>query len=115
MRYRIISDNPGRIRVRFGTYAFDKPLEGSIRKLAEGRSFVLSAEVHSANGGLLICYRKGSRREVISFIDSLDFRAITPMPEDDATKEIISRAVSRSSWLRTTRRSSCFPRRCVPR
>ena len=88
MRYRIISDNPGRIRVRFGTYAFDKPLEGSIRKLAEGRSFVLSAEVHSANGGLLICYRKGSRREVISFIDSLDFRAITPMPEDDATKEI---------------------------
>ncbi len=88
MRYRIISDNPGRIRVRFGTYAFDKPLEGSIRKLAEGRSFVLSAEVHSANGGLLICYRKGSRREVISFIDSLDFRAIAPMPEDDATKEI---------------------------
>lgn len=88
MRYRIISDNPGRIRVRFGTYAFDKPLEGSIRKLAEGRSFVLSAEVHSANGGLLICYRKGSRREVISFIESLDFRAIAPMPEDDATKEI---------------------------
>ena len=88
MRYRIISDNPGRIRVRFGTYAFDKPLEGSIRKLAEGSSFVLSAEVHSANGGLLICYRKGSRREVISFIESLDFRAIAPMPEDDATKEI---------------------------
>lgn len=117
MRYRIISDNPGRIRVRFGTYAFDKPLEGSIRKLAEGRSFVLSAEVHSANGGLLICYRKGSRREVISFIDSLDFRAITPMPEETRQRRstIISRAVSRSSWLRTTRRSSCFPRRCVPR
>lgn len=55
MRYRIISDNPGRIRVRFGTYAFDKPLEGSIRKLAEGNAFVLSEEVHSANGGLLIC------------------------------------------------------------
>lgn len=88
MRYRIISDNPGRIRIRFGAYAFDKELESCIRKLTEANSFVLSAEVHSANGGLLIYYKKSSRSEVISFIESLDFRGLTLIEEDKATQEI---------------------------
>ncbi len=52
MRYQIISDNAGRIRVRFGAYAFDKKPESSIQKLAIANSFILSAEAHSANGGV---------------------------------------------------------------
>lgn len=88
MLYSIISDNPGRIRVRFGGYAFEKQLESRIQKLTEANSFVLSAEVHSANGGLLIYYKKECRREVIEFIESLDFRTLTPIPEDNAAREI---------------------------
>lgn len=88
MRYSIISDLPGRIRVRFGGYAFDKELESSIVELTMVNSFILSAEAHSANGGLLIYYKKDSRREVISFIESLDFRKLTPIAEDNATREI---------------------------
>lgn len=88
MRYKIISDNPGRIRVRFGGYAFDKALESRIRELTEANSFVLSAEVHYANGGLLIYYKKNCRSEVISFINGLDFRGLVPIPEDAATREI---------------------------
>lgn len=88
MRYKIISDNPGRIRVRFGGYAFDKALESRIRELTEANSFALSAEVHYANGGLLIYYKKNCRSEVISFINGLDFRGLVPIPEDAATREI---------------------------
>ena len=88
MRYKIISDYPGRIRVRFGGYAFDKALESRIRELTEANSFVLSAEVHYANGGLLIYYKKNCRSEVISFINGLDFRGLVPIPEDAATREI---------------------------
>lgn len=88
MRYRIISDNPGRIRVRFGVYAFEKTLESCIRKLVEANDFVISAEAHSENGGLLICYKKERRREVIRFIENLDFRGLTPIPDDDPTAEI---------------------------
>ena len=88
MLYSIISDNPGRIRVRFGGYAFEKQLESCIQKLTEANSFVLSAEVHSANGGLLIYYKKECRREVIDFIGSLDFRTLTPIPEDNVAREI---------------------------
>lgn len=88
MRYRIVSDYPGRIRVRFGGYAFDRTLESRIQELATVNSFVLSAEAHSANGGLLIYYKDGSRREVIKFIESLDFRTLTPIAEDKATQDI---------------------------
>lgn len=88
MRYRIISDKPGRIRVRYGGYAFDKTLESCIQKLAIANKFIVSAEVHSANGGLLIYYQKGHRSDVISFVESLNFRSLTPIPEDNTTKEI---------------------------
>lgn len=88
MRYRIISDNPGRMRVRFGGYAFDKMLESCICKLAMANFFALSAEAHSANGSLLICYKKGHRADVIKFIESLDFRSMTPVTEDNTTREI---------------------------
>ena len=88
MRYNIISDYPGRIRVRFGGRAFDKSLESRIKKLAEANIFVLSAEAHYANGGLLIYYKKGCRNEVIGLIESIDFRKLNPIPDDDAAKEI---------------------------
>lgn len=88
MRYNIISDYPGRIRVRLGGRAFDKSLESRIKKLVETNIFVLSAEAHYANGGLLIYYKKGCRNEVIGLIESIDFRKLNPLPADDAAKEI---------------------------
>ncbi|MBQ8176418.1 MAG: heavy metal translocating P-type ATPase [Oscillospiraceae bacterium] len=88
MRYQIVFDKPGRMRVRYGGYAFDKSLESRIQKLAVTNFFILSAEVHSANGGLLIIYKKGYRSQVISFIESLNFRSLTPLDEDNTTKEI---------------------------
>lgn len=88
MRYQIVFDKPGRIRVRYGGYAFDKSLESCIQKLAMTNNFVLSADVHSANGGLLIIYQKEHRNDVISLIESLNFRSLTPLDEDDTAKEI---------------------------
>lgn len=90
MRYNIVFDKPGRIRVRFGGYAFDKTLESCIQELAIANKIILSAEAHAANGGLLLCYQKGHRSEVIAFIDSLNFRSLTPLAEDDTTKKIDS-------------------------
>lgn len=88
MRYNIISDYPGRIRVRFGSGAFDKSLESCVQKLVETNIFVLSAEAHYANGGLLIYYKKGFRSEIISLVKALDFRGLTPLSEDNYTREI---------------------------
>lgn len=88
MRYRIISEYPGRIRVRFGAYAFDKSLEVSIHKLALSNSYILSAEVHHANGSLLLVYKKKRRADVLRFINSLNFRTLRPLPEEDSIRKI---------------------------
>lgn len=88
MRYKIVFDKPGRIRVRFGGYAFDKSQESCIKREAADNKYVFSAEAHSANGSLLIIYQKDCRKEIISFIDSLNFRQLVPIEEDNATKEI---------------------------
>ena len=88
MRYQIVFDKPGRMRVRFGGYAFDKSLESCIQELAIANIFVLSAEVHSANGGLLIIYQKEHRSDVINFVENLNFRSLAPLDEDSTTNEI---------------------------
>ena len=88
MRYKIISEYPGRIRVRFGAYAFEKTLEKSIQKLALSNNFIFSAEAHYANGGLLLVYQKGRRADVIRFIDNLNFRPLQPLPEEDPIRKI---------------------------
>ena len=80
MRYKIMSDREGRIRVRFGGYAFDKSLENCIKRVAMDNKFVISAEAHCANGGLLIYYKKGHRKDIINFINLLNFRSLTPIP-----------------------------------
>ncbi len=88
MRYQIVFEKPGRMRVRFGEYAFDKSLENRIQMLAIANIFILSAEARSANGGLLIIYQKEHRSDVISFVESLNFRSLSPLDEDSTTKEI---------------------------
>ena len=88
MRYRIISEYPGRIRVRFGAYAFAKSLESTIQRLAITNSYIFSAEAHHANGGLLLVYQKERRSDVIRFIDNLNFRSLQPLPEEDPIRKI---------------------------
>ena len=90
MRYQIVFDKPGRMRVRFGGYAFDKSLESCIQKLVKTNIFVFSAEAHSSNGSLLIIYKKEYRSDVIELVESLNFRSLTPLEEDNTTKEIDS-------------------------
>ncbi len=84
MRYRIISEHPGRIRVRFVAHAFNKSLEVSIHKSALSNSYILSAEVHHANGSLLLVYKKKRRADVLRFINNLNFRTLRSLPEEDS-------------------------------
>ncbi|MBQ3940446.1 MAG: hypothetical protein II723_04970 [Oscillospiraceae bacterium] len=65
MKYKIVYDRPGRIRFRCGAYAFDREHEAFLYSLFTGLEAVTSAEIHSENGSILICYRAGQRRTVI--------------------------------------------------
>ena len=89
MRYKIVFDKPGRIRVRFGAYAFEKELESRIKKLVLSNISVISAEIHAENGGIVICYKKGCRDDIIKLIGSFDFRTLTPLAEDNSAAQRI--------------------------
>lgn len=82
MKYHIVYDNPGRIRFRCGGYAFDKSLEYSVCKLIESNSFVVKAEIHSENGGILIYYKQGARDKVIEMIARINPGDLKPLQSD---------------------------------
>ena len=71
MRSEIVYDKPGRIRFRCGQYAFEKSQETSIFLILKNTEGVADADVHSENGSILVYYKPGYRKDVISRINSL--------------------------------------------
>ena len=67
MKFKIVYDKPQRIRFRCGAYAFDKEYEGAIYNLVTASPYVNSAQVSSANGGILVKLPKGGREETAVF------------------------------------------------
>ena len=90
MNFKIVYDQPHRIRFRCGGFAFDKELEYSIYKRITSEAYVTDAEIHCENGGILICYKDGSRSDVIKLVSSLDPRKmeIVPVSSDYSIAEI---------------------------
>lgn len=56
MKYLIIYDKPGRIRVRMGQYAFTREQGYGIENLLSREKGICSVETSSSNGGILIHY-----------------------------------------------------------
>lgn len=72
MNYRIVHESCGRIRLRAGAYAFERANEKPLEKRLEALPYVISAEVHSSNGGLLIFYKPKCRELLLAFVSALD-------------------------------------------
>lgn len=72
MKFKIVYDKPGRIRLRCGAYAFEKEYEESLYNEIVKNEFVSDAEVHYENGGILITYRKGHRTDVLTSVLSIN-------------------------------------------
>ena len=72
MKYEIICNRPGRLRVRFGMYAFTKEQGYGIEQMLTCRSGIIRAEASSKNGSLLICYNdRITKKEILSVLKSL--------------------------------------------
>lgn len=76
MKFKIVYDKPQRIRFRCGTYAFDKEYEGAIYNLVTASPYVNSAQVSSANGGILVNYTKGSRSKIIDLVRAINLKTL---------------------------------------
>lgn len=81
MRYKIVYDKEGRIRVRCGADVFSLFQEQGIKDLLSARDGVSAVKVSHINGSILVHYQSGMRTQVLQAIDSIDPKSIAPMPQ----------------------------------
>ncbi len=71
MIYKTVYDKPGRIRVRYGIYAFDKYSVSGVSDYIKLFEFVKSVNISHANGSVLIYYEADRKEELLKVLDSL--------------------------------------------
>lgn len=90
MFYRIVSDLPGRLRLRTSWGVFDDAeARGVAYALMEVRG-VRHAEVHTANGSILVSFEPERRCDVLAFVSSLD---VLDLPRADVGTEDFCNAI----------------------
>lgn len=83
MKYSIVSDLPGRLRVRCGKYAFSEGQSAAVSQQLSQLSWVESAAASYLNGSILVYYQKGFRQELLRALAKLRPRALPPVPKAD--------------------------------
>ena len=76
MKFQIVYDKPGRLRVRAGGFAFDKNKECAIFMVLRNFEGVTSVQVHAENGGILITYQNAIRKKRLEFLENCDTRKL---------------------------------------
>ena len=71
MKFKIVHDTPGRIRLRCGGYYFDKNQERSLEETILSEQYVESVKAKSVNGGILITYQSDYRQELLNYIKGI--------------------------------------------
>lgn len=71
MRFNIIHDTPGRIRLRCGKNYFGKDREESLADLIMDVPYVFTVKVTSINGGIFVVYQRDYRENLLAYISSL--------------------------------------------
>ena len=101
MKFKIVHDTPGRIRLRCGGYYFDKNQEKSLEKTILSEHYVESVKAKSVNGGILITYQSDYRQELLNYIKGIkrnQLAAVEDESEDiqaDFKNEIIKMLIKR--------------------
>ena len=74
MIYTIVHEQPGRIRARCGQWVFTEDEAPCVARHLKGLSGVTGAQVHAANGSILVEYERGHRKDIIAALDTLSVR-----------------------------------------
>ena len=88
MKYQIVCNQPGRLRVRFGMYAFTKEQGYGIEEMLNCKAGIERVEASSKNGSLLICYNEGVRKaEILKLLKELKKDALPTGKMNDAIRK----------------------------
>ncbi len=83
MRYQVIYDTPGRLRVRCGQYAFSQEQGYGIASLLFARKGVKEVTTRAVNGSILIYYEIGAKEDILRFLNGLQRENIPTVEEPD--------------------------------
>ena len=104
MKFNIIYDKPGKLRVRFGQYVFNKKQGYGLEELLGKIPGVLSVEASSSNGGILIRYEGAVRGSLIAALKGLK-RDELPEAEpseseklDEANRRFLVKVAKKAAW-----------------
>ena len=72
MKYQIIYDKPGKLRVRMGKYAFSREEGFGISRMLEKIPGIQSVSATCSNGGILIYYGGDQKTQLLESLNRLD-------------------------------------------
>lgn len=100
MKGHITHELPGRMRIRFGAYAFTKKQGYTLEERLGGYPSVLKVTTEEKTGSVLILYKEGKRESVLNAIRSIPIARLPEkeLPEGDRRKlkEEFVRSVTRT-------------------
>lgn len=76
MRYKIVYDKPGRLRVRCGSDVFEKTQEIPLCAVLSGLPYVYSAKASHINGSILVYYNEDFRSEILGEISKISVKTL---------------------------------------
>ena len=80
MKYQIVYDSPGRLRVRCGRDVFSKYQEQSLEEMLADLPGVASARASSVNGSILVTYKDIEKERILKEITSVCAEDIAVLP-----------------------------------
>ena len=104
MKYEIIYDKPGKLRVRFGQYVFNKKQGYEIEERLGELPGVLSVKATSTNGGVLVRYRGDQRDSLLVFFNQLNRKELKEAEPseavrlEEANREFLFRVAKKTAW-----------------
>lgn len=106
MKAQILSDFPGRIRLRYGQYVFSEPQAYAFEALLRKKPYIKNALAKSVNGSLLIEYEEEMREdllEVLSHINPMNLEEIEAPTGDrrDLTRRF-KKKIARQIFMKLT-------------
>ena len=106
LKYKIIYDSPGRLRVRCGADIFSKSQEESLAEKLAAIQGVISVKVSSINGGILLFYKDNYKEILLDSIGcinpkELKIRSVSEMQKiDEDFKRIFCKILLKRTVMR---------------
>lgn len=88
MRYKIVHDTPGRIRLRCGGFVFSLEESYSIEHVLRKSNYIKEVNASHTTGSILISYNEEYKEEILKLVSKLKISELPKLDKVNGTKEI---------------------------